>query len=98
MKELLRSFEGQVVGVNVRDATKVAPAVLTEIADDHLVVQAEDGSIHYYPVHAILKVAVAPEGQAFLTGGVFSPKQFRVVVLVNHLVVYQGAVGIGVGF
>lgn len=94
-RDLLGKYVNQTIGVNCKEPKKYHPAKLVAVSDEFFSIFVADKSITvHYPYHQIVHVIEAKGGVS--TPGFWSSKEYPVVVEVMQLIVYSGAVGVGV--
>lgn len=94
VKSLLTCLIGEQIGINVNDPDKVTAALLTDVHEDHFVVEI-DGTLYHIPLSQIIRIARSSSGVK--VSGVFSGQIFPVIVKVFDLVIYKGGIGVGIG-
>jgi hypothetical protein len=96
MRDILKKYVGQTIGINFKQPKGYEYAELVEVSDDHLSVKdPETGITFHFPLRWIMNIV---ESEAGLSLGTFSKKDYPVLVEVFHLVVYSGAAGVGISF
>jgi hypothetical protein len=99
VKELLEPFKGQTVGVNFKKATALDQALLRDVTDSSFMIYSEkDNASFVFPYTTIMRITVPNAGLSVICGGVFNATAVGLGIHVNHLIVYQGAAGVGVSF
>lgn len=96
--ELLDVFKrhmNEPIGINYRTPDKIESAVLVGISTHHFSVLSKEKLLYHFPFRVVLSATEAQRGVA-TAGGVFSTKYYRLIVQVLHMVIYKGAVGVGI--
>ena len=97
-QEVLKKYEQQEIGINLSNPTKIAPAILEKASEDYFTVKDnQKGLIFHYPYRSIILIAEGEGGSPIKSGGFFA-QSFPVLIQVNHLIVYEGVQGFGIGF
>lgn len=91
IKAMLAGYLGQEIGINAFDPSKVQAATLAEVQGDYFAVES-DGIRVTIPYTQIIKVLNAPTGDVKLS---FFGGAFPLVISVFDLVIYKGAIGVG---
>lgn len=91
-KTVLAPYVDCEIGMNIRDPVKVVGVKLVSVQSDHFAV-SHDGLVVRLPYSQILRVSEPTEGNAVAVGWGSS---YLLLIEVFHMVVYKGAVGIGI--
>jgi len=91
---LLTRYIDREIGINHKEPKEFSSAVLSQVTDDFISVYLPEKQITIsYPLQYVLNVVEAERG---ISTGFFFGKQYVVLIEVFHLIVYNGAVGVGV--
>lgn len=93
LRGLLALHAGLTVGMNANDPTKVIAVTLVSVQADHFTVEVE-GRLVRTPYSQILRVTEGADGGT-VKASVFG-ESFDLIVEIFHMVVYKGAVGMGI--
>jgi hypothetical protein len=86
MKELLKKYEGEAVGINFDDPAEIKSARLAKVNEDHFSIMVpENELVHSYPYSDIVSVVEGVEGVPIDASG--ETPTFPVVIKVMHLMV-----------
>jgi len=86
MKELLKKYEGEAIGINVDDPAEIKNAILAKVNEDHFSIMVpENELVHSYPYSHIVSIVEGVKGVP-LDASEEAP-QFPVVIKVFHLMV-----------
>ena len=84
MKELLKKYEGEAVGINFDDPAEIKSATLAKVNEDHFSIMVpENELVHSYPYNDIISIVEGAEGVPIDASG--ETPTFPVVIRVFHL-------------
>ena len=97
MNELLQKYIGENIGINFKNVKRYDYAKLIKVEKDYFAVEDSRSRITYsYSYTSILNIIEADGGLS--SGSFFDKRKYPVCIEVYHLLVYSGAMGIGVSF
>ena len=86
MKELLKKYEGETIGINFDDPAEIKSATLAKVNEDHFSIMVpENELVHSYPYSDIVSIVEGVEGVPIDVSG--ETPTFPVVIRVFHLMV-----------
>lgn len=84
MKTILEKYLNCEVGINIENAFRFEPAIITAVEDDHFsVVDEKQGYTHHFSYGCIVQVIESDGGVD--VGGFMMHKHFSVAIKVCHL-------------
>jgi hypothetical protein len=93
LRSVLASHTGSAIGMNLKDPVKVSEVTLVDVQADHFAVESE-GVLVRTPYAQVLRATEAVQGSK-VKPSAFG-RSYDLVLEVFHMVVYKGAVGVGV--
>jgi hypothetical protein len=91
----LEKFVGYMVAINATDPEKLQTCGLKSISDDHFSVVTQKGLLIHIPYSRILSIVEDNEGGTLNIGSTFNKATARVVVHIEHMIIYKGSTGFG---
>jgi len=86
MKELLKKYEGETIGINFDDPAEIKSATLAKVNEDHFSIMVPKNElVHSYPYSDIVSIVEGVEGVPIDVSG--ETPTFPVVIRVFHLMV-----------
>ena len=86
MKELLKKYEGEAIGINFDDPAEIRSARLAKVNEDHFsILVPENELVHSYPYSDIISIVEGAEGVPIDASG--ETPTFPVVIRIFHLMV-----------
>ncbi len=86
MKELLKKYEGEAIGINFDDPAEIRSARLAKVNEDHFsILVPENELVHSYPYSDIVSIVEGAEGVPIDASG--ETPTFPVVIRIFHLMV-----------
>ncbi len=86
MKELLKKYEGEAVGINFDDPAEIKSARLAKVNEDHFSIMVpENELVHTYPYSDIVEIVEGAEGVPIDASG--ETPTYPVVIRIFHLMV-----------
>ena len=91
MKEILKKYVNQEIGINVQLPNMYKKAKLVSVFDDYFSVFEEDTKLTtHFNFQVIMNIKEAEGG---IRTGIIFGKNYPLLIEVNHLIVYSGFVG-----
>ena len=84
MKELLKKYEGEAVGINFDDPAEIKKAILASVNEDHFSIMVpENELVHSYPYSHVVSIVEGAEGVPIDASG--ETPTYQAVIRVYHL-------------
>ncbi len=91
----IEKFVGYMVAINATDPEKLQTCGLKSISGDHFSVVTQKGLLIHIPYSRILSIVEDNEGGIVNIGSTFNKATARVVIHIEHMIIYKGSTGFG---
>jgi len=95
MKRVLSKHVGYVVAINATDPSKLEPCGLKTADEDFFSVVTQKDLLVHIPYNRILSAVESNEGAGVNVGAGFSKKAYKLVIHIEHMIIYKGSTGFG---
>lgn len=95
-KDLLKEHIGYVVAINPIEPEKLESCGLKSVGSEYFSVVTQKGLLVHVPYSKVLSVIENNEGGGVnIKASMFGNKKVRLVIYVEHMIIYKGATGFG---